>query len=699
MTDMERLEFFKHEPVILQKCKMKEPLLLTAPTGSGKTIGIRNVVLKNRNIFGKTIMVEPTRIATRSLQSIGNLVMTTASQLVETFLYNKNNFPCKTLVMDEIHTRTVEYHTLLSFITKKRIYERIKIILISATADEEYLLQFFPIQRYHIPVQSPYPINILYKENNSYGFISVISMMPEIKKILQEHPGHNRVLVFVYTHEQCERLANNMKEMVSYYNNGKTFALYGGMMKEDVDTWTEFLEQENQFVVFSTNVAETSITIPNLSLIIDFGIQCAQEGCRIIYKHCTKASLEQRAGRTGRTCPGTVVRYMSYSDFESRPIQDTPQFNWDLIVLRILKYNIDPVLLLPIEVDVISIMDKFKCYGILDNQCRVQMPITKFVLESPLMLKNSCSLYKFLQSNWNMDKFILFVIAIALVDCCESRMIRIYYYMRTRKLTRTRFIDFLRYTFASHNDELELHLNILISCMIYDTPVKFSNAFSLNFRALRQISASVHKTFQYCTKYLKRPSIEWKQAMMVSILYEQEDMKDLQKKEYYPIRKITPSAMNMLQTEFFKIITIPQFLSKTDIYYRKNFVPEFYNCIMSPFYSNYNSCPFGVLPLGFDDSNIAKWLNRQNILEEPIIISFTMFTLFPLHINKFLYDLRTNIIVEHRLYKEVQLYKNHQKILFKPVLEDISEDVAYRPPNGWSMTVMLENLFSELEKI
>jgi hypothetical protein len=83
--------------------------------------------------------------------------------------------------------------------------------------------------------------------------------------------------------------------------------------------------------VFSTNVAESSLTIEGVTAVIDSGLARVASHSpwsglpRLEVRRVSKASAEQRAGRAGRTAPGRVVRLYPLDDFVRRPEQDVPE--------------------------------------------------------------------------------------------------------------------------------------------------------------------------------------------------------------------------------------------------------------------------------------------------------------------------------------------------------------------------------------
>jgi hypothetical protein len=667
---------------ILQKCKENKTgvLLIVAPTGTGKTMGMRSLVIRHKNIYGKTIMIQPTNMAKCSIEGICAM---TAQQLIHHFL-RTHKFDCHTLIIDEIHTLCVEYHTLLSILHKTEYYKKIRVVLMSATPNVNDLENFFPLQVLTTPVISPFSIGIKYEPLEFPGFAPYRHMTRHLLNILKKNPDHKRVLVFLYTHDQCEKMAFEFKEFTALYNNGKTLALYGGMDKNDMDAWHQFLEKEENFIVFSTNVAETSITIPGLSLVVDFGIRCIQRNNRIVYNNCPKSNLIQRAGRTGRTCPGVVIRCMREEDFNNRPDKDFPEYNWDLMVLLILRYKYDPAQLLPENLNINGIIRKFRFYRLMDDEGRLDRDLISFVLKCPLLLKNSCHLYYFLKSNsytYN-PQFILYVISTAIIDHMENRMSRIYYYSYDMKISRYKFFEKLKKIFTERDDELIIYINIILSCILNEKPLDFSNAFSLNFRSIRHISSTIGRLWNFVNHFINRKTeITWQDTARDK-LYTKTEM-DFDRKNRYNILLLKNCHVEQLRHLHTINPLVPKFLLVNDMIWRPNFIIEYYNCILSPFVQIYNRnrC---ILLLSYDDNEIDKWFDPSMTLDDIVTLSFSIYTFPPTKMDQFIKSIGDSV---KRGYFEMNVFKKRKDLVkkkFRPVLEDILEDVAYRP-GFWKM--------------
>lgn len=674
---------FLDTKTILQECihVQKGVLLIIAPTGTGKTMGMRDLVVRHQDVYGNTFMVQPTKMASCSVEGI---VTMTPLQLILHFLKHKR-FVCDTLVMDEVHTQSVEYHTILSILQKTECYQQMRVVLMSATPHVQFLSSFFPFRTYHSPIMSPFSIDIHYEPLDFYGFASYSHMARHVLFLLKKYPQHKRVLVFLYTHEQCDKMALEFKEYAKTYNQGEVYALYGGV---DMLEWQDFLQNHDRFLVFSTNVAETSITIPDLSLVIDFGIRCVQRNNRIIYNHCPKTNLVQRSGRTGRTCHGVVIRCMSEQDFNSRPEKDNPEYNWDMIVLHIVHHHHDPATLLPSEVHVENILRKFRFYHLIKESGNLDKQLVSFIMRCPLLLKNCCHLWQMMRRN-NHPKFVLYLLSCAIIDQMELRMSRIYYYSNEMKFTKRRLLDRLKRIFSGNNDdEITLYMNIVLSCMLYEKPVMFSNAFSLNFRFLRQISTAMTRLWEFVFPHTKQT---WMDAVRSHLSHKTEQ--DMERKNFYKILSLSDSSMEYVRTCFLMNPMVPKFLLANDLMLRPNFIIEHYNCMISilNFYSQ-NRCMF---LLSYDDTEIDKWFDPTTPLEDITTLSFTLYSFYPRRMDNSM-KLNTSMIKQTCFQMNaIKKKKDVVRRLFQNVLEDIEEDVAYRP-NFWKMEESIQSFLNHV---
>lgn len=655
---------------ILQECRQAPTgvWLIVAPTGTGKTTGVCGLVREHPEVFGVATIVQPTRMAARATGADA----VPPGALMERFLRTKS-FGCDTLVLDEAHAPLVEYNALFSFLWRTNAAERMRVILMTATPDAEHLRGFFPDMRTRsLDVAPPYPTTVYYEPiPNNTPFPPASVMASHTTNVLRKYVGHDKVLVFVYTHEQCERMARELKTVVEECNGGKVFALHGGV---DLTEWNRFMRQETRFVVVATNAAEASVTIPGLSLVVDFGVRCVQRNHRIVYNHCPRSNLIQRAGRVGRTCPGVVVRCMTEPNFHERPIQDTPSHNWDLVVLRVLWHGHNPEALLPETLDVGSTTQKLRFYGLMRSDGSLDRGLTSFVLRCPLSFKNSCHLSHFLSLHKRQadeSLLALYVLSCVLIDQVETRVSRVYYYSHEMKISRQRFTQKLRRLFDPP-DELFFHLHLVLSCLLHGSPVQFSNAFSLNFRTIRQVGAGVERLWRFLGQ-----ERSWKDAVRGTTFTRMAP--GLRAKETrFEVCRVEKAYVEALRRAYFLCPHTPRMLLINDMIWRPNLVLESYNCVISPFIQAYgrNRC---VLILSHDDTDVEKWSDTSATLTDITTLSFSLYTYPPTPVDVFVHDLHGAVregCFEHNMRR-----KNKEVVRkrFDKVVRDVREDVAFRP--------------------
>lgn len=128
--------------------------------------------------------------------------------------------------------------------------------------------------------------------------------------------------------------------------------LHGELSAEEQDRAVRRLPGRK--VIFSTNVAETSVTIDGVVAVIDSGLARGAgyspwSGLpSLSLQKISQASAIQRAGRAGRTCPGVCIRLYSLQDFQARPAFDVPELRRVDLAETVLELNaLGPALRLP----------------------------------------------------------------------------------------------------------------------------------------------------------------------------------------------------------------------------------------------------------------------------------------------------------------------------------------------------------------
>jgi len=407
---------------------------------------------------------------------------------------------------------------------------------------------------------------------------------------------------------------------------------------------------------------------------------------RVVHRPCSRSNLIQRAGRTGRTCSGKVIRFMTEEDFKARPFQDEPKHDFSILVLRMLRHRFDPALVYGDAVDTETIITGFRQKKIIGDDGTVDERLASFVVSSPLLLKYSCLLYDFLnhRNETDMTILLLYILSISILDTFESRMCRIYYYSPDLKMTRKRLLSHLIRKFCTDRlvvddhaiDELELTLNIFLSCILNENSLAFSNAFSLNYRTVRQVRSHMNHVVSFLqrNRYLSL-SILWKEVIASTGL-----LSPLKRRVIIPSRNCESMEVLLIKEkspvmegvrEIFFRQSVP-FLLQNDFTLYHDHVYHSDHCIIPPRRAHM----ILYFPIEYTP--------------DPNETTFLLYTRAPApvyrHIDRLILGIEGEYNRRVRIRRKIQTTKRH----FQRCMEDIREDIAYRP-HAWKMLESIED--------
>ncbi len=356
---------------ILTAIKSHQVVVIAGATGSGKTTQIPKMCLElGRKSIAHT---QPRRIAARSVaeriaeelavelgQEVGYQVRFTDTSSKKTLvkvmtdgiLLNamQNDRELRqydTIIIDEAHERSLNIDFLLGYL--KQLLPRrkdLKVIITSATIDPGSFSRHFDDAPIIEVSGRTFPIEIRYRpvvserqgesdpdaETTADDYIDgVISALKELER---EEAGD--VLVFLSGESEIRDAQEAIVGAVTAGQLTKrleVLPLYGRLSSSEQHRVFEPSKSAGiqQRVILATNVAETSLTIPNIKYVIDAGTARISRYStrlkvqRLPIEAISQASANQRAGRAGRTSPGTVIRLYSQEDFNSRPEFTDPE--------------------------------------------------------------------------------------------------------------------------------------------------------------------------------------------------------------------------------------------------------------------------------------------------------------------------------------------------------------------------------------
>lgn len=245
------------------------------------------------------------------------------------------------IIIDEAHERTVNMDFLMGYF---KTLKNTKLLIMSATLDSEKFIGYFNcpfIEMKH----KMHKIDYFYLRSKTSNYFK--SALQTVAGILNGHDSGD-VLVFLTGQEEIE---NGYTLLSDHYSGAdvKILKLYSAMSSEEQD---KIFQKGTRKVILSTNIAETSITIENVKFVVDCGkvkrMRRSSEASIDFLEtvSISKAQARQRAGRAGRTAPGSVYRIYTHDEFlemEENSMPEILRFNLSGVVLSLKALGINDV--------------------------------------------------------------------------------------------------------------------------------------------------------------------------------------------------------------------------------------------------------------------------------------------------------------------------------------------------------------------
>lgn len=348
-------------PQILQKLKLgKENLVIVAPPACGKTTRVPPAILKailNGDLQNmKVLVVEPRRLAAvaaakhiarcepwtcgeelgwsvRLDQNFGphtQLLFITTGMLLNYLVQNPLMEDVATVIFDEFHERSLEMDLALAMLRtlQTELSAPLQIIIMSATLQTEPIESFLePCQVLHSD-SALFPLHIHYSKTNiipnTRDFAPTVHAA--IQRALECSPGD--VLVFLpglYEIQQTRALGQE-----TWGEQFELKILHASLPLHEQNAILN-PDTSKRRIIYSTNVAESSVTIPNIRIVVDTGLHKSkvfdpQSGLEHLEaQRISKHSATQRAGRAARNAPGICLRLWTEATQIQLPEQTTPE--------------------------------------------------------------------------------------------------------------------------------------------------------------------------------------------------------------------------------------------------------------------------------------------------------------------------------------------------------------------------------------
>jgi ATP-dependent helicase HrpA len=344
-------------------------VILCGETGSGKTTQLPKICLHlGRGIKGLIGHTQPRRLAARSVASriaselkspLGDAVgfkirfadkvsqqtlikvMTDGILLAETQT-DPDLKKYDTIIIDEAHERSLNIDFLLGYLKQLTLRRPdLKIIITSATIDVESFSKHFN----HAPIIEvsgrTYPVEIRYRplevkdEDDQVEKIeeAILDVVKDFSKVGGD------TLIFLPGEREIRDIAEFLKNKLPPHH--EILPLFSRLSNEEQQKI--FRGSNGRRIILSTNVAETSLTVPGIKYVIDPGIARVNRYStrnkveQLQIEKISQASAKQRSGRCGRVSDGICVRLYSEDDFNARPLFLDPEIYRSSLASVILK--------------------------------------------------------------------------------------------------------------------------------------------------------------------------------------------------------------------------------------------------------------------------------------------------------------------------------------------------------------------------
>ncbi|MBB3946563.1 ATP-dependent helicase HrpB [Rhizobium skierniewicense] len=329
--------------------------VLSAPPGAGKTTLVPLFLLDQPwRGDGKIILLEPRRLAARAAASrMASLLSEAVGETVGYRMRLDNRVSAKTrievvtegvfarmvlddpelsgistVIFDEFHERSLDgdFGLALALDVQAGLREDLRILVMSATLDVERvsgLLTDAPVIK---SLGRSFPIDIRYDDRTGQDRIED----KVARAIAEAHDTESgSILAFLPGQAEITRTLERLEGR--FGKDTHVIPLYGNLPQREQDAAIRPTEPGQRKIVLATSIAETSITIDGVRVVIDSGLQRlpvfepSTGMTRLETVKVSRASADQRAGRAGRTEPGIAIRLWHAGQTAALPAFTPPQ--------------------------------------------------------------------------------------------------------------------------------------------------------------------------------------------------------------------------------------------------------------------------------------------------------------------------------------------------------------------------------------
>ncbi|CNL09640.1 ATP-dependent RNA helicase HrpB [Yersinia aldovae] len=318
---------------ILSALRTSPQVLLHAPTGAGKSTWLPLQILKYSGLPGRIIMLEPRRLAAKNVayrlaqqlgeqpgQTVGyrmraesksgpntRLEVVTEGILTRMLQQDAELTGVSLVILDEFHERSLQADLALALLldVQQGLRNDLKLLIMSATLDNLRLSALLPSAPAIVSAGRSFPVDRSYQPLSSHERLED-GVANRVKRLLNEQTGS--LLLFLPGVSEIHRVMERLHGQVA--RDTDLCPLYGALPLSEQQKAIQPAPAGRRKVVLATNIAETSLTIEGIRLVVDSGLERVarfdvKNGLtRLVTQRISQASMVQRAGRAGRLEPG-----------------------------------------------------------------------------------------------------------------------------------------------------------------------------------------------------------------------------------------------------------------------------------------------------------------------------------------------------------------------------------------------------------
>jgi ATP-dependent helicase HrpB len=342
-------------PALRDALRAGSNAVLIAPPGAGKTTLVPLVLMDEPWAAGARILVlEPRRVAARAAArrmaallgeaapggTVGlatrldrafsdrtRVEVVTEGLLVRRLQSDPGLDGVAAVLFDEAHERNIDTDLALALCLdlQRALRPELRLLAMSATLDGGAFAGLLGDAPVIESLGRAYPVMVTHRARD----LAEARDLPEamagaIREALRQHPGD--VLAFLPGWGEIRRTQERLSGL-----DALVVPLHGELPPAEQDIALNPAPDGRRKVVLATSIAETSLTVPGVRIVVDGGfrraprLDAASGLSRLVTVRISRAAAEQRAGRAGRTAPGVAIRLWTEALHRGLPLADRPE--------------------------------------------------------------------------------------------------------------------------------------------------------------------------------------------------------------------------------------------------------------------------------------------------------------------------------------------------------------------------------------